>query len=107
MDGCSSVTTRDGCGSSARRATRRRCDPLASYEVATTPLRTPAVDGDRVIVTSDNGALARVLLDCRPDDACDPVRVRKLAAPALAPAVIAPEATIAGTQDGSIESFKW
>lgn len=84
-----------------------RCDPLASYEVATTPLRTPAVDDGRVIVTSDNGALARVLLDCRPDDACDPVRVRKLAAPALAPAVIAPEATIAGTQDGSIESFKW
>ena len=49
----------------------------------------------------------RVLLDCRSDEACGPVRVRKLAAPALAPAVIAPEATIAGTQDGSLESFKW
>ncbi len=62
-----------------------RCEPVTSYDVATTPLATPAVDGDRVIVTSDNGALARVLLDCRADDACDPVRVRKLAAPASLP----------------------
>jgi outer membrane protein assembly factor BamB len=84
-----------------------RCDPVDSYEVATTPLYTPAVDGDRVIVTSANGALARVLLDCRADESCDPVRVRKLAGPASAPAVIAPEATIAGTQDGSLEAFKW
>ncbi len=89
------------------RCDQARCDPVTSYEVATTPLHTPAVDGDRVIATSDNGALARVLLDCRADEACDPVRVRKLAGPASAPAVIAPEATIAGTQDGSLEAFKW
>lgn len=84
-----------------------RCAPVASYEVATTPLHTPAVEGDRAVVTSANGAVARVLLTCRADEQCVPVRVRTLGAPALAPAVIAPDATIAGADDGSLEAFKW
>lgn len=84
-----------------------RCEPVASYDVATTPLHTPAIDGTRAIVTSANGALARVLLDCAADAPCDRVRVRSLSAPVTAPAVIAPEATIAGADDGSLEAFKW
>jgi len=84
-----------------------RCDPLEGIDLASTPLLTPAVDGDRAIVTSADGALARVLLDCRPDDDCDAVRVRSLGVPALAAAVIAPDATVAGGDDGTLEAFKW
>ena len=84
-----------------------RCDPTDRFEVATTPLGTPAIDGDRAIVTSANGAIARVLLDCGPGDACDPVRVRTLGAPALAPAVLGPDATFVGARDGSLEAFRW
>jgi hypothetical protein len=75
--------------------------------VASTALLTPVVDGDRAIVTSVSGAIGRVLLDCRPDDDCEALRVRSLGGDALAPAVVAPEATVAGNDAGALEAFKW
>jgi len=84
-----------------------RCDPVARIDVASTALLTPMVDGDRAIVTSVSGALGRLLLDCRPDDDCEALRVRSLGGDALASAVVAPEATVAGDSTGFLEAFKW
>jgi outer membrane protein assembly factor BamB len=83
------------------------CEPVAAFDVATTPLHTPVVEGDRVIVASDGGSVAEVLLDCAPDEGCEPVQVHRLGAPGPAAALIAPDATIAGAHDGSIEAFTW
>ena len=91
---------RSACG-------QARCDPVARIDVASTALLTPMVDGDRAIVTSVSGALGRLLLDCRPDDDCEALRVRSLGGDALAAAVVAPEATVAGDSTGSLEAFKW
>ena len=84
-----------------------RCDPVTRIDVASTVLLTPVVDGDRAIVTSVSGAIGRVLLDCRPGEDCDALRLRSLGGDALAPAVVAPEATVAGNDAGSLEAFKW
>jgi outer membrane protein assembly factor BamB len=84
-----------------------RCFPVDRFPVASSALHTPAVDDDRAIVTSARGVVARVLLDCLPEEDCDRVRVRDLGAPAHGPAVIAPDATIAGTRNGSLEAFTW
>ena len=85
-----------------------RCEPVSSVEVATTPLFTPVVDGDRAVVTSAGGAVARVLLSCEPRDVgCDALKVRDLGADARGPAVIAPDSTVAGGEDGSLEAFRW
>jgi outer membrane protein assembly factor BamB len=91
---------RSACG-------QARCDPVARIDVASTALLTPVVDGDRAIVTSVCGAIGRVLLDCRPDDDCEALRVRSLGGDALAPAVVSPEATVAGNDAGALEAFKW
>ena len=84
-----------------------RCAPIATYVVAETPLHSPAVDGERVVVTSQDGVVARVLLDCRDGEDCEPLILRPLGAPAVTAAVIGPEATIAGTGAGSVEAFSW
>ena len=81
-----------------------RCEPIASYDVATTPLLTPVVDGDTVLVTSVSGSVTIVDLACETADPCLPVTVLRLGSPALTPAVIAPDAVIAGADDGSLEA---
>jgi hypothetical protein len=83
-----------------------RCEPLASYDVATAALHTPAVEGDQVVVTATDGVVARVRMDCAADDdECEPVRVRITGSRALAPAVIASDSVIVGAKDGSLEAF--
>ena len=84
-----------------------RCTAIARFDVSTSPLYTPVIDGDLAIVTTASGAVARVRLDCGDDEDCRPVRVRLLDAEASAPALLAPETTIVGTDDGTLESFAW
>jgi hypothetical protein len=86
-----------------------RCDPIRSIEVSDRPLFTPSVDGDRAVVTARDGLVARVLLDCMGGDpACDQVVSRTpIASGADAAAVIAPDATVAGGRDGSVDAFRW
>jgi hypothetical protein len=84
-----------------------RCGPIDRFPVTSTALHTPQVDGDRVLVSSAGGVVARVQLDCRPDEDCERIVVHELGVRALAPAVTAPQATIAGARNGSIEAFTW
>jgi len=84
-----------------------RCGPIDRFPVTSTALHAPAIDGDQAVVGSTGGVVARVQLDCRSDEDCDRVLVRELGSRALAPAVEAPQATIAGARDGSIEAFTW
>lgn len=97
-----------------------RCDPIASYGVAATPLHTASIDGDRAIVTSRGGAVALVDLGCVPADEaspsptpaegaepCPPVRVRPLGASAAAPALAGRETTFAGDDQGVVTAFTW
>ncbi len=81
-----------------------RCEPIGAYDIAATPLHTPAIDGDTAIVTSVSGSVTLVDLACDPATPCPPVTVLRLGSQALAPAVIAPEAVIAGSDGGSLES---
>jgi hypothetical protein len=84
-----------------------RCGPIDRFPVTSTALHPPEVDGDRAIVSSVGGVVARVRLDCRPDEDCERVLTRELRARVLTPAVLGPRATIAGARDGSIEAFTW
>ena len=81
-----------------------RCDPIGAYDIAATPLHTPAIDGDTAIVTSVSGSVTLVDLTCDPAGSCAPTTVLRLGSPALAPAVIAPEAAIAGSDSGALEA---
>lgn len=84
-----------------------RCDPLAEVRIADTPLHTPVVDEDRVLVTSADGVVARVLPGCELPAACDPVLTLELGADAVAPAAFAPYATAAGDAEGRVRTFRW
>ncbi len=81
-----------------------RCEPIGAYDIAATPLHTPAIDGDSAIVTSVSGSVTLVDLACDPAGSCAPTTVLRLGSPALAPAVIAPEAAIAGSDMGALEA---
>ncbi|MEX1262707.1 MAG: PQQ-binding-like beta-propeller repeat protein [Actinomycetota bacterium] len=82
-----------------------RCEPIASYDVATTPLLTPVIDGDTALITSASGSVTIVDLACETVDPCLPVTVLSLGSTALTPAVITPDSVIAGADDGSIEAM--
>ncbi|HVF08197.1 MAG TPA: PQQ-binding-like beta-propeller repeat protein [Actinomycetota bacterium] len=83
-----------------------RCDPIASYQVSSSPLLAPFVDGDTAVVTSASGTVDLVDLACDPlasVDACPPVRVTTLGAESLTPSLMTPDAVIASGSDGSLE----
>lgn len=83
-----------------------RCDPIASYQVSSSPLLAPIVDGDTALVTSVSGTADLIDLACEPPasiDACPPVRVATLGAGTLTPSLLTPDAVIAAGSDGSLE----
>ena len=81
-----------------------RCEPIGAHDVAATPLLPPAIDGDTAIVTSVSGSVTLIDLACDPLSPCPPVTVLRLGSAALAPAIFGPEAAIAGSDGGSLES---
>lgn len=85
-----------------------RCEPIGVYDLTSAPLFTPVVEDSRAVVTSQAGTIFRVNLACSAEGVgCRPTRAHSLTAPALAPAVIVSDATLAGTGDGSLEAFAW
>ncbi len=106
-----------------------RCEPIASFEVATTPLHTPVADGDVVVSTSANGRVVVVDLACRPDETqspapqtaapgstateasasvapteepCEPLAARMLGAPSSAGPAVDEEAVYAADERGTV-----